>query len=380
MVIQTRESDLVLATFGRSFYVLDDYSPLREVSEAQLNEKAHMYAIKDALMYIQKRGRYGQGSTRYTAKNPAFGATFTYYLKDVPKTDKQIREKKEKELFKNGQKIPQPSWRELEEQDKELKPYLIFTITDMEGNVVKKLTKSASKGLHRITWNLRYSSPMEVNLKNNEFNPVAKDRRFAMMVMPGKYKVSMGMVFKGQYTELTPAMEFTTKPLNNTTLPAPDRKELVAFQQKVSKLTRVLNGSVALYEDLTKKVAYLKQTALSTPNASMDLMKKIEVIEKQLNDIHYTLEGPKTKASWEEVPPQQMPLNQRMDNLISPHWQSTSAVTQVEKDAYKILVEEFKPVYDQIKNIMEKSIPEIENELEKINAPYTPGRLPEWKF
>jgi len=380
MVIQTRESDLVLATFGRSFYILDDYSPLREVSEAQLKEKAHMYPIKDALMYIQKSGRYGQGSTRYTAKNPAFGATFSYYLKDVPKTDKQKREKKEKELFKNGQKIPQASWREMEEQAKELKPYLIFTITDMDGNVVKKITKSASKGLHRINWNLRYSSPMEVHLKNNKFNPTAKDRRFAMMVMPGKYKVSMGMVFKEQYTELTPAMEFTTKPLNNTTLPAPDRKELVAFQQKVSKLTRVLNGSVSLYEELTKKVAFLKQTALSTPNTSTDLMKKIEAIEKQLNDIHYTLEGAKAKASWEEVPPQQMPLDQRMDALIYPHWQSTSAVTQVEKDAYKILIEEFKPVYNQIKTIMEKSIPEIENELEKMNAPYTPGRLPEWKF
>ncbi len=380
MVIQTRESDLVLATFGRSFYVLDDYSPLREISENQLKEKAHFYPVKDALMYIKRGGRYGQGSTRFTAKNPKFGAVFTYYLKEVPKTDKQKRQKKDKKLFKNSQPIPQPTWREMEDQDRELKPYLVFTITDAQGNLVRRLTKSAGKGMHRINWNLRYSSPFPISAKDGKFNPTPKGNRGGMMVMPGKYKVTMGMVFKGKYTQLANPVEFIAKPLNNTTLPAPNRKALVAFQQKVSELTRVIQGTMNLSEHLNKKLANLKQAALATPNASMELMSKIDAVEKQLLDIHYKLDGNKAKASWEEVPPQPVPLSERLDNMISPHWQSTSAVTQVEKDAYSILIQEFKPVYDQIKNIKEKSIPEIEQALEKAHAPYTSDRLPEWKF
>ncbi|MEA3317605.1 MAG: YCF48-related protein, partial [Bacteroidota bacterium] len=105
--IQQRENDLALATFGRGFYILDDYSPLREINEKTVEQKAKLFPVKDALMYIQTGNKYGQGSTVYTAKNPEFGARFTYFLKEVPKTQKQIRKKKEKELFKDSKPIPQ---------------------------------------------------------------------------------------------------------------------------------------------------------------------------------------------------------------------------------------------------------------------------------
>ena len=379
MVIQQRESDLVLATFGRGFYVLDDYSPLREVSAAQLKEEAKLYPIKDALMYMQIGGRYGQGATRYHAKNPEFGATFTYYLKEVPKTVAQKRKKKEKELFKNSQPIPQPTWKEMEMQEKELKPYLVFTITDAQGNVIRKLTKSASKGINRINWDFRYTSPYPVRLKDKKFNPTPKGNT-GMMVMPGKYKVAMGIVTNEQYKELVSAVEFTAKPLNNTTLPAPDRQALVDFQIKVSELARVAQGTMVMAKELAEKTAYLKQAAHNTPSVPAELMKKITELEKQLIEIDFVLGGAKSKASWEEVPPQVMPLGFRMNTITRPHWSSTSAVTKVQTDGYDIMVKKFKPVYDQIKEIAEKTIPAIEADLEKAKAPYTPGRLPEWKF
>ena len=83
MAIQQRENDLVLATFGRGFYILDDYSPLREVSEELLQKEAHLFPPKEALMYIQQGTKYGQGATYFRAKNPDFGATFTFYLKET---------------------------------------------------------------------------------------------------------------------------------------------------------------------------------------------------------------------------------------------------------------------------------------------------------
>ena len=87
MVIQKRESDLVLATFGRGFYVLDDYSPLRTATPETLKEEAVLFPVKNALEYVQSspiggRGKGFQGENFYTADNPAFGATFTYYLRD----------------------------------------------------------------------------------------------------------------------------------------------------------------------------------------------------------------------------------------------------------------------------------------------------------
>jgi photosystem II stability/assembly factor-like uncharacterized protein len=152
MTAQKRESDLVIATFGRGFYILDDYSPLREVSEDLKDKKAAIFPVKDALMYIQTSGKDNQGSTYFKADNPEFGATFTYYLNEVPKTKKELRKEEEKKLFEAGEPIPQPTWREMELEDKEEKSHLIFTIYDSEDNVVRQLTKAPAKGINRINW------------------------------------------------------------------------------------------------------------------------------------------------------------------------------------------------------------------------------------
>ena len=85
LAIQKRENDLVGASFGRGFYVLDDYSPLRESSPELFKEKEfHIFPVRPALWYVESDrlgGRRGfQGDAYYTADNPPYGATFTYYL------------------------------------------------------------------------------------------------------------------------------------------------------------------------------------------------------------------------------------------------------------------------------------------------------------
>jgi hypothetical protein len=92
-------------------------------------------------MYLPGDVKSAQGSTVFIAKNPDFGAIFTYYLKDVPKTKKEIRQEKEKELFKKGEPIPQPSEEDLRAEKNEIAPYLTFTITDDAGNNARLLRR-----------------------------------------------------------------------------------------------------------------------------------------------------------------------------------------------------------------------------------------------
>ena len=115
--IQRRENDLVGASFGRSFFVLDDYSFLRESSNELLNEKEFvLFPIRKALLYVPARplgGEKGsQGDGFFTAPNPPFGAVFTYYLKDSFKTLKQSRHEKEgnpqRSFPNNGPNASQP--------------------------------------------------------------------------------------------------------------------------------------------------------------------------------------------------------------------------------------------------------------------------------
>ena len=386
IAIQKRENDLVLATFGRGFYILDNYSSLRELSKELVDREAHIFKIKEGLMFIQSGGKGNQGSTYYTAPNPDNGVTFTYYLKEAPKSRKQIRLDEEKKLFREGKPIPQPSLRDLDLENKEEKSHLIFTIYDEDNNVVRQLTASPSKGMKQINWDMRYSMPSTVNVSGS-FSPVAAGgggRGFrsgggsGVLVMPGKYKVGLSMWKDGVVKDLVAPVEFTCRKLNNTTLPAKDYRENVEFSKKVSRLAIAVNGSNRLLSDLISKVENIKQAVYSVPGINQQLMDKAHNLGKELDELNFKMNGISAKASTEEIPPAQLPLNVRLGNISYAHYGSTSGIMASERQDYEILSSEFPPVLEALKRMVEKDIPSIEQELNKINAPWTPGRLPVW--
>src|SRR5262249_20227671 len=161
MVIQRRDNALVLATFGRGFYVLDDYSPLRKLKTADLERVASVYPVPDARMYVPAtplglRDKGFQGESFYVAPNPAFGATFTYYFRNEIKSRKKVRQDKEKAIAKKGGDVYYPSWDSLRAEDREEAPAVLLTVTDEAGQVVKRITGSTGAGFHRVAWDLRY--------------------------------------------------------------------------------------------------------------------------------------------------------------------------------------------------------------------------------
>ena len=376
IAIQERENDLVLATFGRGFYILDDYTPLRVLKSEMLEQEAFIFPIKDALMFIPSRGKYGQGSTYFAAKNPEVGTVFTYYLKDAPKTLKQQRKEKEKKLGKDKKPISYPSWDELRAEDNEEKFYLLIAISDKEGNVVRKLTTAPKKGINRITWDFRYHDTSPVRLQGNEFNPLSTGRS-GVMIAPGTYQVSMALSGNGVLTELVPPQQFKTMPLDNTTLPARDKQALVTFQAEAAELYRVIQGTIDAAEDLAKRIQFIKQALHGTPDAASDLVKKARTMEAELDAMLITFNGDRTISRRSENPPTS--LSSRLRTMAYTHRGSTSEITQTEKDAYDILKDEFTPLYKKLKNMIEVDLVELEKGLEAVKAPWTPGRLPKWE-
>jgi photosystem II stability/assembly factor-like uncharacterized protein len=378
IAIQERENDLVLATFGRGFYILDNYSPLRNIDKNLVEEKeAHIFEIPEAEMYVQKRSKYGQGATYYTGENPEYGATFTYYLDETPKTYEQIRREKEKEAFKKGERMPtRPSWKEQREEEQEVQPYLIFTIYDDEDNVIRKITKRPTKGVNRVTWNFRYDDLSPVELKDNKFNPFKEDRG-GVLAMPGNYKVSMSLYHHGEIKELVSAKEFEARQLEIRTLPASDREELLTFQENVSDLSRAIQGASELSADLMKRMKHIKQAILNTPVETKDLMERAERVEEKLDSVIFAFHGVEPKASSEEIPPHKMKIMERLRSLVYAHYRSTSGVTETERTNYNILKEKFPPLLEELKEIRNQDIKQLEDQLENLNAPWTPGRMPE---
>jgi hypothetical protein len=114
------------------------------------------------------------------------------------------------------------------------------------------------------------------------------------------------------------------------------------------------------------------------PGAPPDLFAKVTMIEAELDQIIWTFQGQPARASQEENWPAPPSLNDRLSAVMAPHWSSTSAVTQTQIDQYNLLAEEFPPILEKLKTIADVDLRAVEEELDRIGAPWTPGRIPSW--
>jgi hypothetical protein len=276
-------------------------------------------------------------------------------------------------LFDKGKPIPNPGWEELRLENMETPPYLLFTVSDAEGNIVRELRAQPAKGINRLAWDLSYPSPFPVKAES-KFNPLAKDDA-GLMVMPGKYKVTVAKVIDNAVTPLGESQEFTAKALANATLPAPDRPALVRFQRQVAELTRVLQGAMELAAELNSKLARIRQALVSTPKGAVSLMGRATAAEKKLDEIVFALRGLEAKASDEEIPPAAMPLWSRLSTIIYNQFATTADPGKSQAEGVRIVKEELAPLLLKLKGIAREDIPGLEKELDAARAPWTPGRL-----
>jgi len=376
MMIQRDKNDLALATFGRGFYILDDYTPLRELTPELLKKEAHIFPVRDSLQYIQGGKKYGQGATDYYGKNPAFGAVFTYYLKDSFKSKKSLRKKAEGKLFKKGEKIYIPTWDEIREEGMEPKSFLAFTIKDGSGNVVKKIYKKGSKGMNRIVWDfsMNWYEPLK---QGKKFDPLAKqDDGFP--AMPGKYNLTLSKVVGGVESKIAGPVEFTTKTLNNATLPAKDRKALDKFHKDIAEMSRVIQGNLSAVNEMKEKIVLIRQTLHAMPSASGKIVLDTAKTEMEIDDIIFKFRGHRPKASREEIPPGDTTITSRFFSVLYSQFATTSAPAKAQLSSMEILTGQMKPIITDLKKI-DLKLTGFEKELEKINAPWTSGRIIDFK-
>jgi hypothetical protein len=212
-----------------------------------------------------------------------------------------------------------------------------------------------------------------------KFDPL-KDNGSGILAIPGKYKVALSLTSFGETKLLAGPVDFNAVVLNNSTLPATDRTVLSEFHKKVADLARVMQGTEQYAEVLNKTVNDILVSLNGTPTASAELKKKALELQLQLDEILNVKFNRRTKKpSQEENPPAPVPLNSRLEKIAYATWSSTSQPTQLQLDAYQILKDEFPLVYDQVKHIGTIELPELQKQMDKIQAPAVPGWLPEFK-
>jgi hypothetical protein len=141
-----------------------------------------------------------------------------------------------------------------------------------------------------------------------------------------------------------------------------------------------VKGSESLLKEMIKRVENIKYAINVTPDIPVGLINNAESLSRELQRIDLKFNRDSNSPSPEENPPSPLTFNERLNILAYTHSRSTSNITKNERNAYSALVSEFPPVLERIKSIYNVDLKNLESELEKYNAPWTPGRIPDVKL
>jgi photosystem II stability/assembly factor-like uncharacterized protein len=383
IAVQRTENDLVLATFGRGFYVLDDYSPLRTAKRETLQQSASMlFPVKNALMFNRSNSSFSgsQGGGFYTAPNPAYGATFTYYLKEAPKTLKQKRQEAERRAEREKQPIKYPSIEALRAESEEVAPAVVFTISDSEGKIVRRMTAPAGAGIQRATWDMRYTPPIILNQPQGGpggGSPPEGGGGFGFggpqgpLVMPGKYSVAMALRVNGVTTPIAGSQNFEVTVEGREKMSVADLATLSDFQRKVSALQRASGAAVTAANEAKTHIGLLKRSAAEAPVDNARLVAQAESLDNEIDSIINSLRGGRENS---DIPPPS--INDRIGYVAERIRLSTVRPSQTQIQQFELANSEFQPMLARLRKLIETDLPAFQKALETAGAPLVPGQLP----
>ena len=382
LAIHRPMNDLVVGTFGRGIYILDDYSPLRELTPKALEREAVFCPVRDAHVYIPTRqygvpGKGFQGAAFYTADNPPFGAVFTYHLKETIKTAKQKRRDQEKAAAKKGDAPPYPTKDQLRTEAEEEAPVILVTVSDASGKPLRTLTGPVTQGIHRIAWDLRQPGPVLPK-------PAAKDDDEdgfsggpqGPLVPPGTYRVALSKRVGGIVTPLGEPREFKVV-FDGPKEALEEFKELLAFQQKVLRLQRAVAGTLETANEVTTRLERIKRTLDQAPQIDAKWKATARDLENRNRVILRGLRGDAIlRARDENTPPS---ISDRVGYIVSSHRNSLARPTKTEQDSYEIASDEFSKELDRLRTLIDGDLRRLQEGLSEGGAPWVPGSLPAWK-
>ncbi len=379
--IQRRENDLIVGTFGRGVYILDDYSPLRTPLADLTDGDAHAFEPRDSWIYIEgdlwgMQEKAFLGESFFTAPNPPYGAVFTYYLPEDLETRAETRKKAEREQAEAGEDNPYPDWETLRREDREEKPSVVLVIRDGDGQVVARVPGDTSRGLHRTAWDMRLPAPDAVSLEQPTGWIAPWDPRpRGPLATPGEYSMTLMARSDGELRQVAEPVAFVLKSLPQSPETASDPEAVLAFQRKAAELYRAVDGAKALSAEMANRIAHLKAGIAATPAATEAEAEAVRAIEARLADVDVELSGDSTVASRNESVP--WPVARRVATVYQWLLDTRSPVPGLYEASYDVAASEFEDVLAAL-TALESDLAALETRLERMGAPHTPGRIPLW--
>jgi hypothetical protein len=375
LAIQRRESDLVGASFGRGFWILDDYAPLREVSTEVLEQEAALFNVRDADWYVPRPtlgggGKASQGDSYYVAENPPFGATFTYYLRESLKSRKAVRQEAEGKIAEEGGDTPTPGWDALRDEELAPDPAVELVVRDGAGALVRRLAGAAQKGLHRVTWDLRRPA-VDAWSRGSEGAHSGRGPE-GVLTAPGTYTVSLRKQVEGQWTDLAGPVSFEVTPLREGSLPGAGPAVAAAFGLELEAANRRAGAIRAVTADLLERVTAMR-SVLSRSTGDVDsLDARAAGIVRQLQDIELAFSGSSRRDSAGDPGP--VSIQRRLGVASMGTSWSTYGPAPSHRKSLAIGLAGMTALAEQLESLRSQVIPALEQELDRAGVPWSPGR------
>ena len=385
--LHRRDDDLVGASFGRGFYILDDYSPLRSLAPEALTEPATLFPVRDAWWYVpyqpmQAPGQPTLGSTAFRRPNPEFGATFTYHLAADLQSSKKRRQETEKQQRDDGVDRAFPGWDSLWAEHVETDPTVVLIIRDEAGEAIRHLEGATSAGLHRTTWDLRLPAPLPVSLKKPDFEPPWYSPPRGALTPPGDYSVELATVTPAGLASVSGPETFTVKATPATAVqttipttlaaaaPTADPSGTAQFQRATSDLARQVYGAANHIERGQDRIRHLRAALLGTPPGDPGLHTRLETLHRRLEELNRRLGGDQVRERLHEAA--EPSIRALVGRVMGHHWDTTQPPTQTQRSSVARAATAFEPLQAELSSLIDGDLAQLVADVDAAGGPWTP--------
>ena len=340
--IHPRENDLVIGTHGRGIYIIDDITPLENLAAGERMDRTYLFSTKPVTLFNYNtsipggaRGAGALGERSYSAPNPPYGTTLTYYLKDsVPK----------------GRT-------------------LTLAVYDSAGKKIRDLTVNTKPGMHRATWDLRLAPPyINARAQGNAGQPNGA------FVLPGRYTARLSLAGNDSLMAQSSETQVVVNPDPLIPLSPADYRALwemrVSSGAQQARVQAVVRTTELLKDQMTEAKAALKNSS-----ASDSLTKQADTIDKEVDDILLKVRGRQGPDASDVDDKKFHPSIQNRANQVAGEiGDVTSPPTQIQRETLELAMTDLAREAGRLNTLLTTKVPALNRALDAAGVPWTVGR------
>ncbi|MDQ3803465.1 MAG: glycosyl hydrolase [Acidobacteriota bacterium] len=326
ILVHPRDNDLILATHGRSVWILDDATPVQQLTPEVARRDAHLFDVRPALRFTTRFTRYGIGDKVFAGPNPPYGALISYHLREKP--DEKMKVK--------------------------------MQILDSQGKLVNELENVAKeKGLNRVSWNLRYGGPRVRRPPTDEETQFTGPPR-GPLVLPGSYTVKL---FVGDKTFERPVVVRLDPTIS---VPADDLRGQHDMALGLRDMQSATNTALRTLDSLKTQIESVERTAKDRlGEMPKELADRLAEQKKRVEELQNRLAQPEGGLGFEG----RAQLVDKIGNLFFTVDGANAAPTRAQRDLYAELQKEFDARVAEVNRFLRETVPALNEVLRRFDAP-----------